>query len=162
MTLSQSKPKATPPPRGIFVPVPTFFHPAPSTNSAKSPLQSTVDIPAQINHSIALAKAGIAGLVLLGSTGEAVHLSRTERKDLISGVRKGLTDGGFPEYPIIAGVLTNSVEDVLEWLEDAKEAGAQWGLVLAPGFFGSWGVGQEGLKQWYELIADRSPIPIML
>ncbi|KAK7701610.1 hypothetical protein SLS57_011659 [Botryosphaeria dothidea] len=144
------------PPDGVFVPVPTFFKPAtPST------IQPAVDVEAQVAHSIHLAKSGIRGLVLLGSTGEAIHLSRAERKSFIAGVRKGLTDAGFADYPIMAGVLTNSVEEVLEWLQDSAEAGAQWGLVLAPGYFGA-AASQENLLEWYTVVADRSPLPVLV
>ncbi|KAH6711977.1 hypothetical protein BKA61DRAFT_553240 [Leptodontidium sp. MPI-SDFR-AT-0119] len=154
MTASTSP--SLPPPDGVFVPVPTFFKPA-----SPSTVQAAVDVETQVAHSIHLAKNGIRGLVLLGSTGEAIHLSRSERFDLISGVRKGLTEAGYPDYPIIAGVLINSVEEALEWLEDAKKAGAQWGLVLAPGYFGG-AANQENLREWYTLVADASPIPIMI
>ncbi|KAF2876699.1 dihydrodipicolinate synthetase family protein [Massariosphaeria phaeospora] len=145
------------PPTGVFVPVPTFFKPA----SASSAVQPAVDVETQVAHSVHLAKNGIRGLVLLGSTGEAVHMSRQERFDMVSGVRKGLNDAGFPDYPIMAGVLINSVDEVLEWLEDFKKAGAQWGLVLAPGYFGP-AVSQENIREWYTVVADRSPIPILI
>lgn len=145
------------PPTGVFVPVPTFFKPAASSSS----LQSAIDVETQISHSVHLAKNGIRGLVLLGSTGEAVHMSRQERFDIVSGVRKGLNDAGFPDYPIMAGVLINSVDEVLEWLEDFKKAGAQWGLVLAPGYFGA-AASQENIREWYTVVADRSPIPILM
>lgn len=97
----------------------------------------------------------------MGSTGEAIHMSRAERYTLVSEVRKGLTAAGFPDYPIISGVLTNSVDEVLEWLEDAKKAGAQWGLVLTPGYFGL-AANQENLREWYTLVADQSPLPILM
>ena len=61
----------------------------------------------------------------------------------------------------MAGVLVNSVDEVLEWLEDFARAGAQWGLVLAPGYFGL-AVNQENLKEWYTVVADNSPIPILM
>lgn len=88
-------------------------------------------------------------------------MSRQERFDQVSGVRKGLTDAGFANYPIMAGVLINSVDEVLEWLEDFKKAGAQWGLVLAPGYFGA-AASQENIKEWYTIVADQSPIPILM
>lgn len=153
-----SSPAPVPPP-GVYVPTITFFKPAASIASPAR--QAPLDIETQCQHSIHLAKNGARGLVLLGSTGEAVHLSRAERFDLLSGVRKGLTEAGFIEYPIIAGVLTNSVDEALEWLEDSKKAGAQWGLVLAPGYFGG-AANQENLVSWYKLVADASPIPILL
>jgi 2-keto-3-deoxy-L-rhamnonate aldolase len=145
------------PPTGVFVPVPTFFKPASSSTS----LQPAVDVQTQVAHSIFLAKNGVRGLVLLGSTGEAIHMSRQERIDLVSGVRKGLDDAGFKDYPIMAGTLINSVDETLEWLGDLKSAGAQWGLVLAPGYFGAM-ASQEGIRAWYKVVADNSPLPILM
>lgn len=145
------------PPEGVFVPVPTFFQPATTPLSTTQP---AVDVSTQVQHSIHLAKNGIHGLVLLGSTGEAIHLSRAERSELIAGVRDGLNHAGYVDYPIMAGVLTNSLNEALEWLADAKEAGAQWGLVLAPGYFGP-AANQENIQEWYNIVADASPIPIL-
>ena len=102
-----------------------------------------------------------SGLVLLGSTGESIHLQPAERTTLISSVRKALDDADFRKYPIIVGVLTNSIEDAIEQLQSAKEAGGDYGLVLAPGYFGA-GVSQEGIVEWYKTIADASPMPILL
>ncbi|KAK1238749.1 hypothetical protein MKX07_004325 [Trichoderma sp. CBMAI-0711] len=147
----------TPPP-GVFVPVPTFFKPAAASDDVFEP---TVDIETQVAHTVFLAKAGITGLTILGSTGEAVHLSRKERYDLVAGVRAGLNDAGFANYPIMAGVLTNSVGETVEWLQDYAKAGAQWGLVLAPGYFGK-AVNQQNLIDWFTVVADRSPIPILI
>jgi 2-keto-3-deoxy-L-rhamnonate aldolase len=147
------------PPKGVFVPSPTFFLPAASSPES---LQAPVDTETQINHSIFLARAGITGIGILGSTGEAVHLSRSERSDLVVAVRKGLDEAGFPDYPLMAGVLTNGeLDDTLQWLDDYAKAGAQWGLVLTPGYFGP-AVPQDGLVEWYKVVADRSPIPILV
>ncbi|KAK1753607.1 hypothetical protein QBC47DRAFT_326095 [Echria macrotheca] len=146
------------PPKGVFVPSPTFFRPA----AESSDYQPSVDVAAQTEHSIFLARAGITGIVLLGSTGEAIHLSSRERIDLVAGVRRGLDDAGFPDYPLMAGVLTSGgIEETLSWLDDYAKAGAQWGLVLAPGYFGP-AASQQNLGEWYAIIADRSPIPILV
>ncbi|PSR84022.1 hypothetical protein BD289DRAFT_474522 [Coniella lustricola] len=145
------------PPTGVYVPVPTFFQ-SPSSSPG---LQPAINVKAQVEHSIFLAKNGIRGLVLMGSTGVAVHLSKAERYEMVAGVREGLNNAGFEQYPIMAGVLTNGIDETLEWLADYKEAGAQWGLVLAPGYFGS-SSNQENIKAWYTVIADNSPIPILI
>ncbi|KAH8913054.1 aldolase [Coniochaeta sp. PMI_546] len=150
----------TAPPPGVYVPVPTFYRPSAEAKSAGQ-LQAKVDVEAQVSHSVFLAKAGIKGLILLGSTGEAIHLNRAERLALVSGVRKGLDDAGFPDYPIMAGVLTNGIDETLEWLQDYQKAGAQWGLVLVPGYFGV-SANQDNIKEWYTIIADNSPIPILI
>jgi len=146
------------PPTGVFVPSPTFWKPSSASTSS---LQAPVDVETQTKHSIHLAQNGIRGLVLLGSTGEAIHMSRSERFDLVSGVIQGLDAAGFPDFPVMAGVLTNSVEDVLEWIADYKRAGAQWAMVLAPGYFGPV-ANQANLVEWFTLVADKSPIPILM
>ncbi|ORY60205.1 uncharacterized protein BCR38DRAFT_398377 [Pseudomassariella vexata] len=144
------------PPPGVYVPSPTFFKPL-----AAGSHQAEVDVEVQAKHTIFLAQNGVRGLVILGSTGEAIHLSRTERKSLMSGVRKGLDSAGFPDYPIMAGILVNAVDEALEWIQDAKDAGAQWGLVLAPGYFGG-AASQEGLIEWYTIVANKSALPILI
>jgi 2-keto-3-deoxy-L-rhamnonate aldolase len=50
---------------------------------------------------------------------------------------------------------------ILIQLEEASQAGAQWGMVLAPGYFAPL-VNQEGVASWYEAIAAQSLIPIMI
>ena len=150
------------PPRGVFVPSPTFFRPIAESPSAGPYQQPAVDIAAQTEHTLLLARSGITGVVLLGSTGEAIHLSAKERHDLVAGVRRGLDEAGFPNYPLMAGVLTSGgLDETLEWLHDSARAGAQWGLVLAPGYFGT-AASQENLKNWYIAVAEASPIPILV
>lgn len=154
--------QATPPPPGVYVPVPTFFSSSSKDAAAVSKLyKNRIATDIQAAHSIHLAKSGIKGLVLLGSTGESIHLQPAERTTLISSVREALDDADFKKYPIIVGVLTNSIEDAIEQLQSAKEAGGDYGLVLAPGYFGA-GVAQEGIVEWYKTVADASPMPILL
>lgn len=150
---------ASPPPAGIYVPVPTFFasKTSPSYNTVTSPL----DIPTQAAHAVYLARSGIRGIVALGSTGEAVHLHPRDRHAVLSGIRAALDEAGFPGYPLVAGTATNGVEETVEQLVDAKRSGAQWGLCLVPGY--NAGVTtQEGIVRWFTAVADQSPIPIMM
>jgi 2-keto-3-deoxy-L-rhamnonate aldolase len=150
---------ATPPPAGVYVPVPTFFVSRKASNY--NPVAAPVDIATQAAHSIHLAKSGIRGLVVLGSTGEAVHLTNTERFEVLSGIRKGLENAGFKDYPIIAGTAAQNIQEVVDQLKSAKEAGAQWGLCLVPGYFAGAST-QEGIIQWFKAVADASPIPVMV
>ena len=150
---------AAPPPAGIYVPVPTFFSgkSSPSFDAAVP----AVDITTQSAHAVYLAKSGIRGLVIFGSTGEAVHVHPRNRKEVLRGVRDALDKEGFKDYPIIAGTATHSIEETVEQLADAKESGSQWGMVLVPGF--NAGVTpQEGIVRWFTAVADRSPIPILV
>lgn len=146
---------ASPPPPGIYVPVPTFF------SKPSDKLNPPLDLETQTKHAIHLAENGIRGLVLLGSTGEAIAVSENERTVLITHIRHEMDRAGYSDYPLIAGTATQSVEDTVKLLRMSKEAGAQWGLVLAPGFFATC-VTQQGLIDWYTAIADKSPIPILM
>ena len=121
---------AVPPPPGVYVPVPTFFVSKTAPNySSEAP---SLDLETQARHAIHLAKCGIRGLVILGSTGEAIAVTNKERSELLKHLRQEFEAAGYKDYPIIAGTATQGVEDTVQQLNDAKEAGAQWGLVLAP------------------------------
>lgn len=155
------------------MPVPTFFKRPDSTEQAahtptahpaccySASVPPPPDLDTQVAHAVYLARAGIRGLTLLGSTGEAVHLSNAERFAIVKSVRDGLAAAGFPNYPIIAGTASNSIDEVVQQLGEAKNAGAQWGLVLAPGYFAA-ATGPDGVVAWFTAVADRSPLPIMI
>ena len=150
---------AAPPPPGVYVPVPTFF--VSRQASTYSPQAPPLDLETQSRHAIHLAKCGIRGLVVLGSTGEAIAITNKERSELLRHVRQQLENAGYRNYPIIAGTATQGIDDTVQQLRDAEAAGAQWGLVLAPSYFAT-AVTQDGLKDWYVAIAERSPLPIMV
>lgn len=150
---------STPPPKGIYVPVPTFFASKKASNF--DPITPPLDIDTQVAHAVFLAKNGIKGLVALGSTGEAVHLHPRDRHAVLSGLKDGLEKAGFKDYPIIAGTATNSVEETIEQLVDAKRSGAQWGLCLVPGYNAAVTT-QNGIIRWFTAVADKSPIPVMM
>ncbi|EPE30462.1 Aldolase [Glarea lozoyensis ATCC 20868] len=150
---------ANPPPPGIYVPIPTFFlsRSSPSYSSLSTPL----DPSTQSKHSLHLARSGVTGLVVLGSTGEAVHLSTSERSEVLSNLRKTFDENGFPNYPLIAGTASQNINEVLEQLRDAERVGVRWGLVLVPGYFAGAST-QEGIIAWFRGVADASPIPVMI
>lgn len=121
-----------PPPPGTYVPVPTFF----STNSTKSKDGATsypLDLDTKVAYSVYLANAGIAGFAIFGSTGEPIHVTPDERNKVITATRKALDKAGHQNYPIIAGVVSQQFEEVIDLLHQAKHAGAQWGVCLVPG-----------------------------
>ncbi|KAL8782636.1 MAG: hypothetical protein Q9213_005223 [Squamulea squamosa] len=149
---------AAPPPPGIYVPVPTFFSFQQPNSEDGIP---GLDMATQTEHALYLARSGIRGIVLLGSTGEAIAVTNSERRALISEIRHQMDSAGHEDYPIIAGTATQGIEDTITQLHISRDAGAQWGLVLAPGFFATC-ITQEGLRNWYTVIASRSPLPILI
>ena len=91
---------AAPPPPGVYVPVPTFF--VSRQASTYSPQAPPLDLETQAKHAIHLAKCGIRGLVVLGSTGEAIAITNKERAELLRHVRQQLEIAGYKDYPIVA------------------------------------------------------------
>nr|POE79995.1 l-threo-3-deoxy-hexylosonate aldolase [Quercus suber] len=150
---------ATPPPAGIYVPVPTFF--AREGSAAYDPVTPPLDLETQSAHSLFLVRGGIRGLVILGSTGEAIFIRREERQALIASQRKALDAVGFGDRPIIAGTATQQIEDTLELIRESKEAGAEYAMVLGPAYFAS-STSQGGIQRWFEVIADKSVLPVMM
>lgn len=152
-------PQSSPPPQGIYVPVPTFFAAEGSANyDFVSP---PLDLKTQSEHSLFLVRGGVKGLVILGSTGEAIFVRNSERHELIASQRKALDDAGFKDRPIIAGTASQNIEDTVELIEDSKKAGAEYAMVLGPGYFAP-ATSQVGLQKWFEAVADRSSLPVLM
>lgn len=139
--------------------MPTFF--AQEGTSAYDPVSPALDLKTQSEHSLFLAKGGIKGLVILGSTGEAIHVTNEERNELIRSQRKTLDDAGYQDRPIIAGTATQNVTETLEQIRASKEAGAAWVLVLGPGYFAS-SASQHGIQRWFEAVADQAVLPVLM
>ncbi|KAI8317097.1 hypothetical protein K4K59_011005 [Colletotrichum sp. SAR11_240] len=142
--------RATPPPRGVLVPAPTFFKSG-----------GELDLETQCTHAVYLAKSGIKGSVVLGSTGEGVHVHRRERIEIIRAVRERLNVEGFNDFLVIAGTCEHNIEETVQQLHDAKKAGAACGQSLVPGYNAA-DTTDDGLVSWYTAVADKSPIPIII
>ncbi|KAK6360970.1 hypothetical protein TWF730_007085 [Orbilia blumenaviensis] len=148
----------TPPPDGVYVPVPTFFRPF-----DKAAYKQPLDLTAQTEHTLFLANAGITGLVLCGSTGEAVHLSLVERNELIKSQKAALVDRGFNDVVIMAGTASQNIDETIGVIAESKAAGADYALVLTPSYFASaGGYSEEGLRSWYMAVADNSELPVLV
>ena len=80
---------------------------------------------------------------------------------MIRSQRKALDDAGYTDRPIIAGTATQNVDDTLDLIEASKEAGAEYAMVLAPGYFAP-STSQRGIQMWFEAVADRAVLPVMM
>ena len=136
---------------GIYAPTMTFFEPE----------TEALDIPSIKRHAIRLAEAGLVGLVTMGSNGEAVHLSPTEKASVTRATREALDSAGFTHVPIIVGATEGSVRGTLNLIQEAASAGGDYVLILPPSYFRGL-VDDEVVYQYFMDVADRSPLPIIL
>ncbi|KAB8343135.1 hypothetical protein FH972_022728 [Carpinus fangiana] len=138
---------------GAYAPILTLF---------KTDGSEDLDLDAQRKHAVRLVKEGLAGLVALGSNGEAVHLTRSERIALITAIREALDAAGFTQTPLVAGCTAQSTRETIELCEEAARAGASYALILPPCYFKGMFVGNQTFIDYYTGVAEKSPIPILM
>lgn len=136
---------------GVYAPTLTFF--VPDTEE--------LDIPAIKKHAVRLAKAGLVGLVTMGSNGEAVHLTREEKSAVTRASREALDEAGFKDVPVIAGASENSIQLAVSLCKDAAEAGAEYALVLPPSYYKAQS-SDALIFEFYTALAEKSPVPIII
>lgn len=132
---------------GIYPPAVTFFDPE---NDCLLPEQ-------QSQYYKYLSTTGLRGLVILGTNAETFMLTREERAQLLKIARKSVPE----DYPIIAGVGGHSTAQVLEFINDAYEAGANYVLVLPCAYFGKQTTPQV-VNRFYNAVAKASKLPILI
>ena len=151
---------------GIYPPLPTFFD-----------AREELDLATYQQHIANLVGTGIAGYVVMGTNGEAVHLTTDERTQVIKAARDVMVPlvGYLPprqdalsggqvsrgDALIIAGCGEQSTRATLANCQRAAQAGADAALVLPPSYYKSQ-MDQRALVTHYRAIADNSPLPIVI
>ena len=100
---------------------------------------------------------GISGLVMLGSTGERVHLDEREYRYILDTARAAVSS----DLAFIVGAGQQSTVKTTEEIRVAVEAGADAVLVITPYFYRS-AITQETLLNYYSAVADSAKVPVML
>ncbi|PYH45474.1 dihydrodipicolinate synthase family protein [Aspergillus saccharolyticus JOP 1030-1] len=137
---------------GVYAPTMTFFNPD----------TEDLDIPTIRRHAVRLAKAGLVGLVCMGSNGEAVHLTLAEKKTVISETRSALVEAGFSNVPVIAGASEQSIRGTIALCKESADAGAEYALIVPPSYY-RYAVGNDQtIYEYFTAVADESPIPLIL
>lgn len=137
---------------GIFAPIPTFYQPE----------TEDLDLESLKKHVIRTAKAGVRPLIA-GSMGEGVHLTHSERTQLIKAAREALDSEGLQHIPIIAGTGTGSTRETVELCKEAAEAGADYAIVITSGYFaGALAGHKKALKAYFTEVSEKSPIPVII
>jgi len=132
---------------GVFPPVPTPFEPA----------TGEVDLSALSRNIARLLKAPIAGVLVLGSNGEAGLLDEREAEAVVTAAREVVPEG----RTLLVGTGRESTRGTIEACARAAACGADAVLVRAPSFFKNQ-MTHDALVTHYRAVADASPVPVLL
>lgn len=105
-----------------------------------------------INHVIA---GGVDYIVLMGTTGESVTLTKDEKKALASYVTEAVDN----RVPVVIGIGGNNTQEVINYIKEADLTGISGILSVAPYYNKP---SQKGLFQHFKSIATASPLPVIL
>ncbi len=131
---------------GVFAPISTPFDDA-----------EDVDYDALKFNLERYAASGLHGYLALGSNGENRSLTEEERLRVLATIveRRGA------RQIVMACATYDAQRDTERFLDRAAGLGADFGLVLSPGYFRKQ-MTDEVLFQYFTTVAERSPIPILL
>jgi 4-hydroxy-2-oxoglutarate aldolase len=102
-------------------------------------------------------QTGLTGYVVLGSTGEAVLLSREEGDSVLAAAR----EAAAPDKLLIAGTGAESTADTIARTRRAATLGYSFALVKTPYYYKPFYRAETYIRH-YRAVADASPIPILL
>lgn len=100
-------------------------------------------------------QAGADGVFALGTTGEAVSLSRAMRFETVRRVCEAVNE----RVPVLVGVTDTSLEEAIGLAVHARQCGAA-GAVAAPPFY--YPLSQDELFGFMRSLAEASPVPVFL
>jgi dihydrodipicolinate synthase/N-acetylneuraminate lyase len=131
---------------GILPPITTPFYPDGNVYFKK--LESNVE---------RYSRTPVAGIVVLGSTGEAIMLSDQEQRDVLKCAREATA----PNKVLIAGTGIESAIETLRLTEYAAKLGYDVAMVRTPHYYKKQ-MQPANLLAFYRTVADRSPLPVII
>ncbi|MGC1373509.1 MAG: dihydrodipicolinate synthase family protein [Candidatus Sulfotelmatobacter sp.] len=131
---------------GIFPPITTPFYPDGNVYFKK------------LEHNVErYSRTPIAGIVVLGSTGEAILLSDQERRDVLKIAR----EAAAPSKVLVAGTGVESAIETLHLTDYAAELGYDVAMVRTPHYYKKQ-MQPANILAFYRTVADRSPLPVII
>ena len=132
---------------GVMIPTTTPF----------DPVTGEVDLVALRHNVDRWAPSGVRGMVIGGSTGEAVYLDEAERERSWEVVRGALPD----ETLMVAGTGAESLRATLRLTRMAVAQGADAVLVQPPAFYKG-AMTPAVVRDHYVAVADAADVPVIL
>lgn len=102
-------------------------------------------------------KTPVTGIVVLGSTGEAIMLGDDEKRDVL----KASIEAASAAKVMIAGAGAESAQETLRMIEYAAGLGYDLALVRTPFYYKSQML-PANMLAFFRFVADRSALPILL
>ena len=134
-------------PAGVFPPITTPFD---RTTGDFAPVQFRQNIER-------LLAAGVSGIVVSGSTGEAALLDADEQRRVVTVAREVMTNGAW----LIAGTGGESTRETIALTRAAAAEGADAVLVRPPSYYSA-GTSPTSLLAHFRAVADASPVPVLV
>jgi 4-hydroxy-2-oxoglutarate aldolase len=131
---------------GIFAPIATAFD-----------ASGEVDYSTFAENTVAFGATKLSGLVVLGSNGEFTLLSHEEKVKLVETAKNHLP----AEKMVIAGTGCESFRETLQLTKECAAVGADVALVVTPNYYKK-DMNEAALGNFYTMLADASPIPVMI
>jgi 4-hydroxy-2-oxoglutarate aldolase len=131
---------------GVFAPISTPF----AENE-------DVDLDALAFNVERYAAGGLLGYLALGSNGENRSLTEEEKLAVLGAIVKRKRQ----DQVVMAGATYDAQRDTARFLCRAADLGADFGLVLSPGYFRKQ-MTDEVLYRYFATLADTSPLPLLL
>ncbi|KAK1466512.1 dihydrodipicolinate synthase [Colletotrichum cuscutae] len=147
--------KASSSPNGVYAPTLAFFSHS-----------EDIDTVTLEHHVTRLIKAGVAGIVIRSSIGEAVHLTREERRTMIRCAADTISREYCDRFkntraPLIAACGAQSTRGTFQLCRDAAESGASHALITVTSYYAS-DINDEMIIQYFYDVADESFIPLII
>jgi 4-hydroxy-2-oxoglutarate aldolase len=100
----------------------------------------------------------IAGIVVQGSTGEAILLGDDEKREVFKSTREAAAD----DKVLIASTGVESAIETLKLTEYAAELGYDVAMVRTPHYYKGQMAKPENMLAFYRFVCDRSPLPVII
>jgi len=101
-------------------------------------------------------KNDLSGYVVLGSNGESVFLTKSEKLKIISTVREHSGN-----KTLIAGTGLESIKETIDLTNECAKNGADYALVITPSFYKA-GMNHKAFINYYRAVADSISIPLII
>jgi len=117
--------------------------------------QGLIDLPALDRLTAHLVEGGVEYLVVMGTTGESVTLSKSEKKEVLNAV---LT-ANAGRLPVVLGIGGSNTADLCKELRELDTTGIAAILSVSPAYNKPT---QDGIYAHYRAVSEASPLPVIL